>query len=115
MKQAKVWGVTNHIWTGNNVEVHRIDIVSGGFCSKHKHTHKYNMFEVERGELMIEVWRPDIVEKTNLKAGDTTIIEPGFYHRFMAKVDTIALEIYWVTLNEIDITRENQGGIIQIQ
>jgi mannose-6-phosphate isomerase-like protein (cupin superfamily) len=111
MKQAKIWGVTNHIWSGNNVEVHRIDIVQGGFCSKHKHLCKYNLFEVERGELMVEIWRQDIIEKTVLRPGDTTIVEPGLYHRFMAATNTVALEIYWVTLNEIDIVRENQGGI----
>ena len=111
MKQAKIWGMTRNIWDGKNVEINGIEVISGGYCSKHKHIHKYNLFLVINGELDIEVWRPGIVERTVLKQWDSTIVEPGLYHRFSTNVDTIALEIYWVDLLENDIEREDQGGI----
>ena len=36
-KQGKVWGGTQLLFSKNNVEIHRIETVSGGYCSKHKH------------------------------------------------------------------------------
>ena len=37
--QGKVWGSTGPLFFKNNVEIHRIEVVKGGFCSKHKHEH----------------------------------------------------------------------------
>lgn len=114
MKESKIWGETSHVWNGNNVEVHRIDIIHGGYCSKHKHDFKYNMFYVETGELMIDVWKDNnIVDNTHIAAGESTTVAPGQYHRFTATVPTVAYEIYWVELQTPDIIREDQGGILE--
>lgn len=54
---GKVWGKTTEIWRGQHVEVHRIQTLKSGYCSRHRHDHKLNMFYVERGRLLVEVWK----------------------------------------------------------
>lgn len=111
MKENKIWGETVTVWKGNNTEVHRIIANAGGYCSKHKHEHKSNMFFIESGEFVIETWKEnDLIDKTTITTGESTIVPPGEYHRFTAIKDTVALEIYWVELKDIDIIRETQGG-----
>ena len=110
MKQAKVWGVTQTVWKGANAEVHRISVNKGGYCSIHKHNHKYNMFYVEMGLLQIDRWDNNTeINSTILGKNESTIVEPGLYHKFKALENTIAYEIYWVELTE-DIIRKKWGG-----
>lgn len=120
MKENKVWGITSPIWNGNNVEFHRIEVKEGGYCSKHLHEHKFNMFYVEYGELEISIWKEhgyekdeDMIDKTIIVDDESTIIEPKQYHMFKALKDTVAYEIYWVSLEKDDIKRMNQGGLIR--
>ena len=47
MIAGKVWGTTENVFSNHNFEFHRIEVDKGGFCSKHKHVHKYNGFYVE--------------------------------------------------------------------
>ena len=54
---GKVWGKTAEIFSNHNFEVHRIEVNKGGFCSKHKHTHKFNAFYMEKGKLKITVYK----------------------------------------------------------
>lgn len=100
----------------NNVEFHRIEVNKGGFCSKHKHEHKWNAFFVESGCLEVTIYRqgdgthPAVEDKTILCAGDSTFVEPGVYHMFHALELTLAFETYWVELSQSDIVRVNVGG-----
>ena len=111
MKENKIWGETSLIWTGNNAELHRIKAEKGGYCSKHYHKSKWNLFFVEKGELLIEIWsKNDVIDTTVLKAGEMTAVAPEVYHRFTATEDTEALEVYWVHLKSDDIVRETVGG-----
>jgi mannose-6-phosphate isomerase-like protein (cupin superfamily) len=113
MKENKIWGETALIWMGNNSEVHRIKVDAGGYCSKHYHKTKFNLFFVESGELVIDVWNDNgIVDKTVLKDGESTAVPPGVFHKFTATKDTQALEVYWVHLKTDDIVREDTGGKI---
>lgn len=112
---GKVWGLTSHIFGKNNVSIHRIEIEPGGFCSKHTHEHKYNMFFLESGELEIHIWKNDydLVDVTTLsRTGDYTTVKPGEYHMFksVSAKPCIVYEIYWTELDEGDIKRENHGG-----
>jgi len=111
MIQAKAWGNTSDIWAGNNVEIHRIDIAKGGYCSKHKHDYKYNKFYVESGILRIDVWDGAGVVSSIIGQGESTSVEPKMYHKFIALEPTVAYEIYWVELFKDDIQRESLGGI----
>jgi len=112
-KQGKVWGETSRLFVGNNVEIHRIVGKKGGYCSKHRHGHKYNMFFCESGILKVTEWKEEsgTVDETTLKACDSCVIPPRSYHMFEIVEDCIAYEIYWVILDTDDIEREEPGGI----
>tara|TARA_R110001583_G_scaffold194567_2_gene365775 strand:+ start:389 stop:739 length:351 start_codon:yes stop_codon:yes gene_type:complete len=110
--QGKVWGLTQEIFKNNNFELHRIETKKGGFCSIHRHLHKYNAFYIESGKLEITIYETDydLIDKTIISSGDLTIAKPGTFHKFEALEDTICYEIYWVELNHNDIERKNVGG-----
>lgn len=110
--QGKVWGSTSELFNKNNVEIHRIEANKGGYCSVHKHEHKYNLFFVEKGELLVKVWKNDynLIDDTFIQTGEMTIVKPGEFHQFEALEDTIAYEIYWTEISSDDIVRKNCGG-----
>lgn len=109
--QGKIWGMTQCLFAQNNVEVHLIDTKEGGFCSKHSHIHKFNLFYILNGALKVEIWMPyGLVDTTIIKDNQYCIVPPGHSHRFEALADTKALEIYWVELDPDDIERETVGG-----
>ena len=110
--QGKIWGNTQSIFNKNNVEIHRIETKKGGFCSKHRHLHKYNMFYVESGKIKVINWKTDydLVDETIITSGQCTTTPPGEYHRFESLEDSVVYEIYWVTLEPSDIDREDHGG-----
>jgi len=131
---TKIWGHTEAIFNRNNVEVHRISVRQGGYCSKHWHKYKHNLFHVERGRLKITTWpvvkasplkhasrdgRVEIVIRHTgeatpvvhiLGAGMELSVAPSILHRFEAEADTIAYEIYWAELDD-DIYRMESGGM----
>ena len=110
-KQGKIWGSTQPLFNKNNVEIHRIETKKGGYCSKHKHTYKYNCFYMESGEIKITAWNDyDLVDVTLLKAGEATTVPPGEYHMFECVKAAVCYEIYWVEISSTDIVRENHGG-----
>lgn len=113
MKFNKIWGSTIPIFTKNNTEIHRIEIVPLGFCSKHSHRFKYNMFYIESGKLEVRQWQKDseLIDRTILSTGEQTIVSPGILHQFYALEKTIAYEVYWTALEGEDIVRETTGGI----
>jgi quercetin dioxygenase-like cupin family protein len=110
--QGKIWGKTSCLFSKNNVEIHRIEADKGGYCSKHSHSSKWNQFYVERGKLKISIYKDgEIVDFTVLTDGMTTSVAPNEIHQFEALEDTIAYEIYWAELQEIDINRIDIGGV----
>ena len=113
MIAGKVWGTTELLEANGVLEFHRIDINKGGVCSKHNHKHKWNGFYVEKGALLIRVWKSnyDLVDETCLMDGMYTKVAPGEYHQFEALEDTIAYELYWAEFDHDDIERENHGFI----
>ena len=110
--QGKVWGKTKLIFRNVNVEIHRIEAMKDGYCSKHKHEHKFNKFFVESGLFQVDVWQEDyaLIDTTILKAGESTTVKPGCDHMFKALEDSVVYEIYWVELDGKDIIRETIGG-----
>lgn len=111
--EGKIWGNTTKIFDKNNVEFHRIEVNEGGYCSQHKHEHKFNAFYVESGKLLIKIWKNayDLVDETILLPTQQTVVKPGEFHQFEALEDTVAYEIYWVELEGDDIVRKNVGGL----
>lgn len=111
MKNGKIWGTTELVYAQRDMEIHRIDIASGGYCSKHHHASKHNIFYVERGKLKIEIWEGDTVDTTILSHGETIDVPPMKKHRFEAIENTVAYEIYYVDISGDDIIRDTVGGI----
>lgn len=113
--QGKVWGDTSPLFDKNNVEIHYVNIVKGGYCSKHKHESKFNRFVILKGKLKVTIWKEyanEILEDiTYIGAGDECTVPPGDFHKFEAIDDTVLLEIYWVELSKNDIVRLDHGGI----
>lgn len=113
MKHCKVWGTTEEIVSTSAFEVHRIEIVPGGYCSEHIHKHKYNLFFVEKGSLVVEVYQEnELIDKTMLTDGEMTTVAPLEKHKFVAVTDVVAYEIYWTQLDVMDILRFSQGGLL---
>ena len=110
--EGKVWGTTEPILQSPSIEVHRIKVELGAYCSQHKHQSKINMFYVISGELEIQRWKDyGLCDSTHLYAGGMSRIPPGEMHMFIAHQKTEALEIYWTELCHNDIQRETTGGI----
>ena len=110
--EGKVWGTTIPLIRCPQVEIHSIFINAGGYCSKHRHQSKKNVFYVEDGELEIHRWKDyDLVDVTVLYAEDLAVVPAGEYHMFKARRDTKALEIYYSELSLNDIERDIIGGV----
>ena len=62
MKSGKIWGLTELVHGNQVLEFHRVEIKSGGYCSKHKHQFKWNGFYVEDGCLQIKVWKKGVAD-----------------------------------------------------
>ncbi len=108
MKQGKIWGTTEEIFSTGNVSVHVLHIEAGGFSSEHLHQAKSNHFYVVAGR--IEVWQSnDMTDLTELGPGESTMILPGTWHKFRAVDPSIVIETYETRLSE-DIQRRSQGG-----
>ena len=115
-KSGKYWGITRQIFYQNNVEVHYMEINPNGYCSEHKHKHKFNKFIVLDGELTVKSWKsgedaePDAAI---LNSSDECTIKPGIYHKFENNSESItrAIEIYWTELSDCDIERRSIGGV----
>jgi mannose-6-phosphate isomerase-like protein (cupin superfamily) len=113
MKQGKVWGVTEEIFNNGIVSVNRLKINKGGYCSEHCHVRKSNIFHVINGNLKLEIWRDNAKDTTVIWPGESSVIEPGVWHKFHALTDVECLEIYEVKLAVGDIERRTVGGVLQ--
>jgi len=110
--QSKFWGNTQCIFVGPISETHFLTIKKGGFCSKHRHRHKWNRFFLISGKLSIKIYRDEGEDVTELKEGQFTDVPPDVYHEFNCTEDALCLEIYWTnSLDPTDIQRENYGGM----
>ena len=110
--EGKVWGSTEPILQSPAIEIHRIVVNVGAYCSQHKHQSKINAFYVIKGKLEIKRWKDyGLCDSTFLFPGDMSIVPAGEEHMFKAHQDTEALEIYWSELNHNDIQRQNVGGM----
>lgn len=112
----KIWGKQQKVFDTPNFEVWRIEVDKGGYCSRHFHRHKFNMFYVESGKLKVSTLQNDskLVDETVLCNGEQTIVSPGHEHMFLALENTVAYEFYWVELGE-DIIRRMPGGKLTLE
>jgi len=125
--EGKVWGYTQPCLETPAIEIHRINVNKGGYCSKHTHQSKINGFYVFSGVLQISRWKNyvhevgkiiqagydqhQMVDITKVYRHQMCVVPAGEPHMFTALEDTVALEIYWAELNHNDIHRDLIGGI----
>lgn len=111
---GKVWGSTEIILSTPVLEIHRLLIKPNAHCSLHCHNFKWNYFLVLSGTLAIEVHKSSyqLVDVTELDAGDHTTVRPGEFHRFISgTVPVEALEVYYPEMLSEDIVRKDCGGV----
>jgi len=112
MKKGKIWGTTELLFCNKTVAIHFLNIKKGGYCSKHMHNCKSNIFYVISGNLKLTVWTHEgVKDETVLWQGEQTEIQPGVLHQFKALTDVMCLEMYEVKFHDEDIERESIGGM----
>ena len=111
--ETKAWGTCYHIFKNSNVNVDLLRIEPGGYCSLHKHQAKHNLFYVLKGILDIELDLHDDIRKICLNQENPRfIIAPGIHHRFTSYEGCRCIEISFVKINDNDIIRFSESGII---
>ncbi len=105
MKSAKRWGSTEVLVDTPFCEVHRITVIAGGKCSRHKHAFKNNAFFVESGVLIVYMEDGDEMASIYVREGECLNVPPGIGHQFEAAANVVAFEIYWPDGCKPDIVR----------
>lgn len=110
---GKVWGEDICIEQTPLREIHKIRVRAGGFCSTHFHSARDNTFIGISG--VLEVITEDERSReiaVRLMPGDVVTVPAGIVHRFSAKTDAEAIEIYTpAAVQPGDIERLSEGGI----
>ena len=117
----KAWGTARALYRDEHVELSRIHIVRGGYCSRHRHEHKDNGFLVVEGRLLLICYHADGRTERVLAPGDGLYtIAAGVDHRFLCLAeDTVAYELYCAeagrALDPWDIVRADGGGRARVE
>ena len=107
MTTNKNWGTNTLIYSDHNIEVHRACINKNGTSSKHYHEHKYNLFYVESGYLIVKIWENNSdYKEVFLHEGDRLVVQPKKWHKFLAIEPCSLIEIYYTSISLNDIIRE---------
>ncbi len=120
--EEKCWGSVQHIFVGAEgpapaAALSKLQIDAGWRCSRHLHEHRYNLFSVTLGIVVIEEWGLMSLVKTTtvLRPGDVLVVPPMTVHRFRVVQPGSLVELYWsdnswqdCTMN--DIVRFDMGG-----
>jgi mannose-6-phosphate isomerase-like protein (cupin superfamily) len=116
----KAWGLNFAVFQNSNFEVHHAYIKSGGYSSCHCHNHKYNLFYVLSGKLLVHFYRNEETASNNhiahtvaLGYGERLIVPPKVWHRFQSvdDMDVDLIEAYWAeSVDPSDIVRKDIGG-----
>ena len=116
----KLWGKTWPVFRSDHCEVWAIEVVSGGYSSRHFHERKSNSFFVQSGCLNVRILHRSWVAATGrvvtLRAGDSLDLQAGVVHQFEALEPTIAIETYYSKEGmccQNDIQRFSVGGICE--
>jgi quercetin dioxygenase-like cupin family protein len=107
--EGKVWGKTKCIIENPFCEVHLVNAYSGGVCSEHCHRAKTNLFLIISGQLLIRVWKDNLVDEIILESGEYTSVPPNTYHQFEAITDCTFIEVYFPEGITKDIVRRTTG------
>jgi len=116
MVESKAWGLVRHIFDGP-VSVSLLRTEANGYCSWHYHEHRWNMFYVVSGTIIVIVDdnNDGKIQRHILRAGDSYKVGPSVRHMFDVVESGQVVETYWtddgtdVTID--DIVRLAPGGM----
>lgn len=111
----KCWGKTCRVVRGHDWDIHSLHVVSGGYCSRHVHDRKWNLFYVISGTIVVEQFdNGETLQPANssIVGPDQKFIVPsGVWHRFRVLKSGIVIEVYWpAAWNADEIIRADHGG-----
>lgn len=103
----KPWGFTQLIFDNNTIHIYLANINKNQYCSKHYHKYKNNFFFLQSGSLIIRTWGDQDDDPVDhiLNPKESIEIKAGIWHQFIAKEDSILIEIYSINLDHEDIIR----------
>jgi len=105
----KVWGLCSKLLRTDQTEIDLLTLEKNTGCSQHYHLKKINRFILLKGDVRIKT---DLGEH-KLKLQIPFDVLPNLKHQFIAKKDSLLLEIAFVNegkIQEGDIKRLVQGG-----
>ena len=114
---TKVWGRTRHVFASPEASIWELDVVRGGYCSRHRHKTRANLFVVVRGNVQVTTWDAKDRPRTfHLTAGTRAMLRvpAGVWHRFEAVGPAQIVEMYLPdggAIDENDIERADEGGV----
>lgn len=115
--QEKVWGRTRIEAESPFYQLHRLEVIEGGFCSIHYHEHRANRFRVLSGEIEVIEWFADITKAVRLTAGNIHDVPSLVVHQFRVLRSGEVIEEYWPdrlgqhSVETSDIIRITEGGM----
>ena len=118
----KPWGMAVAFCESKLGQMSLAIIDAGGFCSRHYHAHKANVFTVYAGTLAVHIWDgfdekqatrpPDRV--LTVERGSSIVVPPNVVHLMTATANCLCVESYFNPLGgkvcTKDIHRLTTGG-----
>lgn len=96
----KEWGTVERIDRTNETTIDKLVISPSCMCSLHRHARSANCFYVTKGVLYVRYYsvsyvacygstnglarQTNLLERHELKAGDSLVVMPGVWHEFLA-------------------------------
>jgi len=93
--EEKVWGRVCHIFESENAAVSHLEVKAGYRCSRHYHQHRANMFYVQEGKIVVEVWNGWTRTMADLVPGYMLVVPSKIEHRFNVVESGKLIEVYW--------------------
>lgn len=116
--ESKIWGTSKVIYRDDRSEIVEITVKAGGFCSRHYHKNKDNLFLVTSGALRVDQFGFRGQSKWLYACGGGSgplLVPAGVTHQFTAETDVVAWEVYRAiggrVIDPADIVRLSEGGI----
>ena len=139
--EEKCWGRVLHVFANEHAAVSCLEVEKGFRCSQHFHEERANLFAVQSGHVVIEMWStvcrhepaleihtdsyPQYVVKTCkrklslLEPGATLCVPSGMWHRFSVLESGQMTEVYWPDrggkVDIEDIQRFEVGGEFDLE
>ena len=111
----RIYRINTPVVMEDGLHLHRITFEAGGVCSEHLHEHRWNLFYVISGSMLIRTWDAEFgIFEWVLRAHDCFVVPCGVKHQFEGLHSGVALEVYWHDsngdeVNAHDIVRFTQG------